>query len=131
MIKAVTSLYTVLWENRWGSNLCHLGVLQRRQRGNHIWAGEGILRGEVGAEDIGKEIDKKAEEYVWEYREGWEMIDWKGNLRKDCKHQILEFEIIFCKRGQLNKLKVKTRMWSDLFLKSYLWQWCERWFRLG
>lgn len=61
MIKAITSLYTVLWENRLGSNLCHLGVLWRQQKRNHIWTGTGIPRGEVGAEDVGEEIEMKAE----------------------------------------------------------------------
>lgn len=61
----MTSLCTVLWENRWGSNLYHLGILWRHQRRNHIWAGAGVLIGEGGAKDVGKEIDMKVEEYVW------------------------------------------------------------------
>lgn len=44
-----------------------MGVLRGQHRGNHILDGARILKGEVGTEDIGKEIEYvgKAEEYVW------------------------------------------------------------------
>lgn len=57
----------------WKQSMSLAGFL-KTTTGNHIWAGAGILKGEVGAEDLGEEIDMKAEEYVWRVCEMYGMV---------------------------------------------------------